>query len=280
MSSPPMDTNIVLLFGDIAFRITDLSSPSNSSDPSKSGSNVKVIIPSAVIGALVLILLVFAVILLRRRRERGNEMAFKAQQPFVIATPVIFEDSGEKPPGTAASSEPLFSQSQAQSNYASHTPVNYTELSPPNTANTVDGARPPGPTTNTKTDSRHLSVFQSTSPSSIFSNATYATAPPSYPQTTGTVQNSTLMLTSGSGSTSRTRSRRTANTLNTRLPGPTLAEFANENRDLIPEELESKLMKVGYLPGDNPDAIPPDEWVSLYGVSRVELVRIKQFHER
>jgi hypothetical protein len=64
------------------------------------------------------------------------------------------------------------------------------------------------------------------------------------------------------------------------MPGPTLAEFANENRDLVPEELESKLMKVGYLPGDNPEVIPLEEWISLYGVSRVEFVRIQQFHER
>jgi hypothetical protein len=65
-----------------------------------------------------------------------------------------------------------------------------------------------------------------------------------------------------------------------RSPTLTLSEFAGENRDLIPEELESKLMKVGYLPSDDPDVIPQEEWVKLYGVSRVELMRIKQLHTR
>lgn len=278
MSSPPSNTGIVLLFANIAFEITQqLSSSDSDSDPggplSKSGNNIKVIVPSAVFGALALILLVFGIVLLRKRRQRNRGAILKEKPPFVISAPSKSEEAAGEPPDTATSLDPLTFQSQSY--YAPYDPPNF---SPPNTGNTMDGTPPFSPSPNT--NYHNLPVSQYTTAPSVFSSATYATAPPSYPQTTFAYQSSPLLPISTPRSASKARSRRTANTLEARMPGPTLAEFANENRDLVPEELESKLMKVGYLPGDNPEVIPLEEWISLYGVSRVEFVRIQQFHER
>jgi hypothetical protein len=49
---------------------------------------------------------------------------------------------------------------------------------------------------------------------------------------------------------------------------------------LIPEELESKLMRVGFMPSDDPTIMSPEEWLAQYGINKIELVRIRELHAR
>ncbi|KAG8822141.1 hypothetical protein FRC17_009645, partial [Serendipita sp. 399] len=57
--------------------------------------------------------------------------------------------------------------------------------------------------------------------------------------------------------------------------GQALAQFAQENRSLITEELEMKLQRAGYVPTDDPDSIPEEEWKRDYGVTKFELARLR-----
>jgi hypothetical protein len=61
---------------------------------------------------------------------------------------------------------------------------------------------------------------------------------------------------------------------------PSLAQFASTNRDLITEELESKLRAAGYIQSDDPGLVPVEEWRVHSGVGRLELNRLRQFHNR
>ena len=59
-----------------------------------------------------------------------------------------------------------------------------------------------------------------------------------------------------------------------------LAEWARARRAQIPVTLEAKLAAAGYVPTDNPNIIPEEVWVREYGVTILELSRIRGLYRR
>lgn len=53
-----------------------------------------------------------------------------------------------------------------------------------------------------------------------------------------------------------------------------LARYAEEHRNFIPEELEEKLRRAGYVPTDDHDALVEDLWKREYGVTPLESIRL------
>jgi hypothetical protein len=51
------------------------------------------------------------------------------------------------------------------------------------------------------------------------------------------------------------------------------------NRVDIPVDMESKLVKAGYVPGDDPSCLRDDEWENKYGITRFELTRLRKLHK-
>ena len=56
--------------------------------------------------------------------------------------------------------------------------------------------------------------------------------------------------------------------------------WATQYRELIPESLEAKLSRAGYLPGDNPGLATEDTWFSRWGVTVFELGRVQTAYEK
>ena len=60
-----------------------------------------------------------------------------------------------------------------------------------------------------------------------------------------------------------------------------LSQWAREHREFISEKLEAKLDAAGYMPADNPDSMTETEWMDTWGVTKLELRRLKAlFAER
>ncbi|KIM29171.1 hypothetical protein M408DRAFT_328871 [Serendipita vermifera MAFF 305830] len=57
-----------------------------------------------------------------------------------------------------------------------------------------------------------------------------------------------------------------------------LSTWANTNRAAVSEDMESKLLSAGYMPGDDPDLYTEDEWKTIYGITRLELVRLRKLY--
>ncbi|CAG7850098.1 SubName: Full=Uncharacterized protein {ECO:0000313/EMBL:CCA71988.1} [Serendipita indica DSM 11827] len=55
-----------------------------------------------------------------------------------------------------------------------------------------------------------------------------------------------------------------------------LAQFAQENRNAIPESLEAKLQRSGYVPANDPDALSKSQWRDV-GVTKLELSRLSLY---
>ena len=58
-----------------------------------------------------------------------------------------------------------------------------------------------------------------------------------------------------------------------------LAAWARTNRAQIPPILEAKLAAAGYVPMDNPDIIPEEEWSREYGFTNFELSRTRGLYQ-
>ena len=59
-----------------------------------------------------------------------------------------------------------------------------------------------------------------------------------------------------------------------------LSQYAQENRGVIPEDLEAKLQRAGYAPMDDPDSISEDDWRRDWGVTKLELARLRALYQR
>ena len=59
-----------------------------------------------------------------------------------------------------------------------------------------------------------------------------------------------------------------------------LAEWARTHRAQIPARLEAKLAAAGYVPTDDPNSIPEEEWLREYGVTKFELSRIRALYQK
>ena len=59
--------------------------------------------------------------------------------------------------------------------------------------------------------------------------------------------------------------------------GP-LASWANANRAFVTEDLESKLSNAGYVPTDDPDDLTEEEWTTKYGLTKLEIVRLRKLY--
>lgn len=59
-----------------------------------------------------------------------------------------------------------------------------------------------------------------------------------------------------------------------------LSRYTSQNRHIISPELELKLRKAHYLPEDDPDEVPAQEWQSRYGVGYFELKRLRQLYAK
>ncbi|KIM29170.1 hypothetical protein M408DRAFT_119639 [Serendipita vermifera MAFF 305830] len=57
-----------------------------------------------------------------------------------------------------------------------------------------------------------------------------------------------------------------------------LSVWANTNRAAVSEDMESKLLSAGYMPGDDPDVYTEEEWKKSYGITRLELVRLRKLY--
>lgn len=60
--------------------------------------------------------------------------------------------------------------------------------------------------------------------------------------------------------------------------GGPLATWANANRAFITEDLESKLASAGFLPSDNPDDLTEEEWTSQFGLTKLEVLRLRKLY--
>ncbi|CAG7850076.1 SubName: Full=Uncharacterized protein {ECO:0000313/EMBL:CCA76550.1} [Serendipita indica DSM 11827] len=59
-----------------------------------------------------------------------------------------------------------------------------------------------------------------------------------------------------------------------------LSQWARENRHYITEKLEMKLDAAGYVPTDDPDNISEEEWKREWGVTKLELTRMRGLYAR
>ncbi|KAG8758700.1 hypothetical protein FRC14_007544 [Serendipita sp. 396] len=59
-----------------------------------------------------------------------------------------------------------------------------------------------------------------------------------------------------------------------------LSQWARENRSYITEKLEMKLDAAGYVPSDDPDNIGEEEWKRDWGVTKLELTRMRALYAR
>ncbi|KAG8819496.1 hypothetical protein FRC17_010427 [Serendipita sp. 399] len=59
-----------------------------------------------------------------------------------------------------------------------------------------------------------------------------------------------------------------------------LPQWARDNRGYITEKLEAKLDAAGYVPTDNPDSLSPDVWKREWGVTELELRRMRALYAR
>ncbi|KAG8758707.1 hypothetical protein FRC14_007551 [Serendipita sp. 396] len=59
-----------------------------------------------------------------------------------------------------------------------------------------------------------------------------------------------------------------------------LSQWARDNRSHITEKLEMKLGAAGYVPSDDPDHIDEEEWKREWGVTRLELTRMRALYTR
>lgn len=57
-----------------------------------------------------------------------------------------------------------------------------------------------------------------------------------------------------------------------------LSTWANSNRAFITEDLESKLATAGYLPTDNPDDLTEEEWTNQFGLTKLEVLRLRKLY--
>lgn len=57
-----------------------------------------------------------------------------------------------------------------------------------------------------------------------------------------------------------------------------LSTWASANRAAVSEDMESKLLSAGYMPGDDPDLFTEDEWQTKFGLTRLELVRLRRLY--
>ncbi|KAG8784637.1 hypothetical protein FRC20_001076 [Serendipita sp. 405] len=59
-----------------------------------------------------------------------------------------------------------------------------------------------------------------------------------------------------------------------------LSQWARENRSYITEKLEMKLDAAGYVPSDDPDNMSEEEWKREWGVTKLELTRMRSLYAR
>ncbi|KAG8807378.1 hypothetical protein FRC17_004489 [Serendipita sp. 399] len=59
-----------------------------------------------------------------------------------------------------------------------------------------------------------------------------------------------------------------------------LSQWARENRSYVTEKLEMKLDAAGYVPSDDPDNITEEEWKCEWGVTKLELTRMRALYAR
>ncbi|KAG8809210.1 hypothetical protein FRC17_003558, partial [Serendipita sp. 399] len=59
-----------------------------------------------------------------------------------------------------------------------------------------------------------------------------------------------------------------------------LSQWARENRSYITEKLEMKLDAAGYVPSDDPDNMTEEEWKREWGVTKLELTRMRALYAR
>ncbi|KAG9033304.1 hypothetical protein FS842_003962 [Serendipita sp. 407] len=59
-----------------------------------------------------------------------------------------------------------------------------------------------------------------------------------------------------------------------------LSRWAQENRAYITPRLKAKLVAARYLPTTNPDSITEEEWERRWGVTKLELTRMRMLYSR
>lgn len=57
-----------------------------------------------------------------------------------------------------------------------------------------------------------------------------------------------------------------------------LENWARANRASVSEDMEAKLLAAGYMPGDNPDDYTEEEWKTNFGITRLELLRLRKLY--
>jgi hypothetical protein len=133
-----------------------------------------------------------------------------------------------------------------------------------------------------------------TTPVTDFEPPTTTPLPKATPTRRPTVEKDGHLLSPGSTSSGRELARPTHPTSGpldtapnfTLEPPPVygnssvLSTWASSNRAVVSEDMEAKLLAAGYMPGDDPDAFTEDEWQSRYGLTRLELLRLRRLYSR
>jgi hypothetical protein len=272
-----------------ASSVTTFPSSGSSSPSSPTTVPIGVVVGSTVGAVVFITLIVIALLCFRRRRERAEGLTFT--EPANHKDPL----SGEGPiqlPWVGPDSAHSAQVGMVEPNNRLTTPWTEGVVSSTPSGGLLNKAAPStglvaGKTSGIGSGGRHPSgsnAFPTETPpnagrplsvhSSSFSMPGYP--PPIYGLEESVGQDRTTPPSSSpelvqSASTSRA------------LPpvfSPELAEFANANRDVINQSLEARLQAAGYLPTDDPNDLPPEEWRNEHGVTKLELNRLKNLYAR
>ena len=246
------------------FRITTPSvavpSASSTRGPSKKTSIGAVVGP--IVGVVVLIFFAGLFFLYRRRKSSKRRALVELTTPINNNDMSRFEDSMPSPPPLRAHESLITPWSMPFRPDPSPIPT----ITPPT-------AKYP-PTPASATSSSHLQQ--------AFTNATGSTfsRPPAYeanPSSDSSHGNSSWATTSRPFSSRNNLSGAPG----TSPEGTALSQWARAHRGFISKKLEAKLDAAGYVPTDNPDSMTENEWMQTWGVTKLELGRLKAlFAER
>ncbi|KIM26113.1 hypothetical protein M408DRAFT_330708 [Serendipita vermifera MAFF 305830] len=59
-----------------------------------------------------------------------------------------------------------------------------------------------------------------------------------------------------------------------------LTNWFRANRASITDEMEQRLVAAGYMPSNNPDDLTEEEWETKFGITKFELIRLREIYAR
>ncbi|CAG7850097.1 SubName: Full=Uncharacterized protein {ECO:0000313/EMBL:CCA71987.1} [Serendipita indica DSM 11827] len=239
--------------------------PGLNPESGKTQNRVGVIVGS-IVGATVLALVgIFVWIRLRRRTSREH-----VQQP--TTTPGVEDARTMANTATAPATSYYYGADESRMSTVSAWPIpsspgqTYTDIQIPKPVPAFSGEQqqqdPPRDMSDTSSIITRPPAYDPAHPV-----RTRATSPPSWSRHASTSSGAPLL-------------HRTSTVPEEVAEETGLAQWARIHRTQIPARLEAKLASAGYVPTDNPDGIPEEEWLQEYGVTKFELARVRALYQK